>query len=77
MKVMVGDIQRSQRLSNISIMGTDGQHCSFYLLSYVAEVYEVPWQTFLEIICHLESLQPCFCSAVPKEGKEGAKFISV
>lgn len=77
MKGLVGDIQHSQRLSNISILGTDGQHYSFYLLSYAAEVYKVTWQTFLEITCRLEGLQPCFCSAAPKEGKEVAKFISM
>lgn len=65
------------RLSSLSIMGTDGQHYCFYLLSYVAEVYKVTWKTVLEIIYHLEGLQPCFCSAVPKEGKEAAKFIPV
>lgn len=77
MKDLVGDIEHSQRLSNISIMGTDGQHYSFYLLSYVAEVHKVTWQAFLEIACHLEGLQLSFCSAVPKEGKEVDKFISM
>lgn len=50
--------------------GSEGQHYSFYLLPYISEVYKVIWQTFLEISCHLESLQPRFCSALPKEGKE-------
>lgn len=75
MKGLVGDIQHSQRYSNISLMGIDGQLYSFCFLFYVAEAYKVTWQTFLEITCHLEGLQACFCSAVPEEGNEVAKFI--
>lgn len=75
MKGLVGDIQHSQRYNNIPLMGIDGQLYSFCFLFHVAEAYKVTSRAFLEITCHREGLQTCFCSAVPEEGKEVAKFI--
>lgn len=80
MKHLVGDIQHSQRPSNISMDNiiANRKMENFDLLSFVAEVHKVTLQTSLEIACHLEGLQPCFCSALLcLEGKRVGKFTSV
>lgn len=60
MRCLIGDNQHSQRSSNIYVHWADRQIITnrkmenLDLLSYVAEVYKVAWQTTLEIACHLK-----------------------
>lgn len=45
-------------------MGTDGHRYSFYLLSYVAEVYKVAWQAFGDNLSPVRFTASCLVSAL-------------